>query len=387
MKRIIHSRYFTKLYSEMKVNKEKRSVLFLVQLPPPVHGVGVINRMVWEDKDLLPEWDRDLLELRFSKRTSQLKRVGISKIFSFLIIWLKLLGKCMTRRYQYAYFSIVPVSIGFYRDLCYVALIKAFHIKPIYHIHLSGIRTASRKNIARFFYQWAFSNAIIIHPSEKVSRMEFDNLTLKNAKILIQPNGIDGSNGTIKPSQTETGAGLRIIHMSHLYKFKGLDILLSVFYDLVSDGHDIHLDIVGDKAERSVYKTILKYLDNPVTRERVKWHGLVTGKSKQVILDNADILAYTSINDIFPLIILEAMKSRLPIVASNIGAMSEILEDQISGLLFEAGNKVQLKEKLELLISDPGLRKSISEQAKTRYVANFTSQHFQHGMQRIFERL
>jgi glycosyltransferase involved in cell wall biosynthesis len=343
--------------------------------------------MVWEDNDLLPGWNRDLLELRFSKRTSQLRQAGIFKIYSFLIIWLKLLWKCMTRRYQYAYFSIVPVSIGFYRDLCFVAMIKAFHIKPIYHIHLTGIRTSGRNKIARIFYQWAFSHAIIIHPSEKVSRSEFDNLTLKNTKIFIQPNGIDRSNEVKKPSLTETGTGLRIIHMSHLYKFKGLDILLDVFYDLVCNGHILNLDIIGDKAERDVYKTIHQYLENPVTKERIKWHGLLTGASKKEILEKADILAYTSMSDIFPLVILEAMRSNLPIIASNIGAISEILEDQKSGLLFEAGNRVQLKEKLELLISDPELRNTLAEKAKARYVTNFTSQHFHVGMKRIFESL
>ena len=369
----------------MKGDKEPRSILFLVQLPPPIHGVGVINEMIWNDDDLWTGWDRDLLELRFSNKTSQLRRPGIFKAFRFLTIWLRLFGKCLTRQYQYVYFSIIPISVGFYRDLCYVALLKAFRIKPIYQIHHTGIQKASGKRLIRFFYKWTFSNAIIIHPSEKISRLEFDDLTLKNTKIYVQPNGINDSISLKKPGLSETGRGLRILHLSHLYKFKGLDILLHVFYDLVRDGHDLYLDIVGDKAERTVYKTILKYLDNPVTRERVKWHGLVTGQSKQKILDEADIMAYTSMNDTFPLVILEAMKSSLPIIASNIGAMSEILEDQKSGLFIEAGNRVQLKEKLELLISNHELRRTIAEQAKARYVTNYTGKHFQHGMKRIID--
>ena len=98
-------------------------------------------------------------------------------------------------------------------------------------------------------------------------------------------------------------------------------------------------------------------------------------------------MVYTSLNDTFPLVILEAMKSGLPIITSNIGALSEILEDEKSGLLFEAGNRIQLKEKLELVISNHELRRTLAEQARTRYLANYTSQHFQRGMQRIFERL
>jgi glycosyltransferase involved in cell wall biosynthesis len=371
----------------MKGIREKRSMLFLVQLPPPVHGVGVINRMIWEDNDLWEGWDRDLLELRFSRKTNQLRRPKIYKVFRFLTIWMRLFGKCLIHRYQYAYVSIIPVSVGFYRDLCYVALIKAFRIKPVYHIHLSGIENESRKRLIRLLYEWAFSNSIIIHPSEKVSRREFDGLNLRNSKIYIQPNGINGPNGTKGQYMTETANGLRILHMSHLYKFKGLGLLLEVFYDLVNIGYDIHLDIVGDMAEPSVNTTIQKYLDNPVTRERIRWHGLLTGNSKQKILDEADIMAYTSLKDTFPLVILEAMKSGLPIISSDIGAISEILEDQKSGLLFDAGNRIQLKEKLELLISDHDLRRTYGEKAKARYAANYTGLHFQRGMQRIFENL
>jgi glycosyltransferase involved in cell wall biosynthesis len=371
----------------MKGIRKKRSMLFLVQLPPPVHGVGVINRMVWEDNDLWEGWDRDLLELRFSRKTNQLRRPKIYKAFRFLTIWMRLFGKCLIHRYQYAYFSIIPVSVGFYRDLCYVALIKAFRIKPVYHLHLSGIRDESRKRPIRLLYEWAFSNSIIIHPSEKVCRREFDGLALRNSKIHIQPNGISGPNGAKRQYMAETGNRLRILHMSHLYKFKGLGILLDVFYDLVNIGYDLRLDIVGDMAEHAVNKTIRKYLENPKTRERIRWHGLLTGNLKQKILDEAHIMAYTSIKDIFPLVILEAMKSGLPIIASDIGAISEIIEDQKSGLLFEAGNRIQLKEKLELLISDHDLRRTYGEKARARYTANYTGLHFQRGMRRILENL
>ena len=371
----------------MKDNKENRSILFLIQLPPPLHGVGLINKFVWEDKNLWQGWDVDLLELRFSKKTSQLRRQGLFKVIRFLSIWIRLFWKCLIHRYQYVYFSIIPVSLGFYRDICYVALIKAFRIKPIYHIHLSGIKNASNRRLIRFLYKWAFSNSIIIHPSGRVSRSEFDKLVLRNTQIYIQPNGINGVERVERTGFPKRGNGLHIIHLSHLYKFKGLEILLDVFYDLAKDGHNIYLDIIGDKAERSVYKKMLEYLDHPVTKGRIKWHGLLTGRSKLEILEKADIMAYTSMKDIFPLVILEAMRSGLPLIASDVGAIPEILQDQKSGLLFEAGNRAQLRENLELLITNQDLRKSIAEQAITRYKAKYTGYHFQRGMQKIIKKL
>ncbi|MFC2112207.1 glycosyltransferase family 4 protein [Bacteroidota bacterium] len=359
-----------------------RNILFLIQLPPPVHGVSIVNKMVWDNPDILPGWNRKLLELKFSSKTSQLRSFGIVKIWRFILLWFRLFGLCISKKFNFAYFTIYPTGPGFFRDIFYVTVLKLFGVMPVYHIHLTGIEKAGKKRLMNFLYRWTFSNAVIIHPSGRICQSEFKNIKLRNTRIFTLPNGILTEN---KPADTTNTNGIRIVYISHLYRFKGLDILLDVFQELVNSGQDLYLDIIGEKADRSIYNLLRDAQNDPLMKERINWHGLLTGELKNKILGSADLMAFTSLKETFPLVILEAMQFGIPVIASDVGAIRDILEHQETGLVFEPGNKKQLMDNIMLLISDPKLKDSIGKKAADRFHDFYTVDHFKAGMKKIFE--
>jgi glycosyltransferase involved in cell wall biosynthesis len=363
--------------------KQHKTILFLVQLPPPLHGVSAINQALCKQEDLTGEAVRILLELRISDRTDQLRRFSLKKVFRIAGIWFRLLWLLSTRRITHVYFSIVPTLPGFYRDLLFVLLIKVFRKRPIYHPHLTGI-PAKGRGILHRIYRFAFSNASIIHPSGEISRSEFDGLNLKNTRIFIRPNGI----GEPLPLVTaRTWQDLRIVYVSHLYRFKGLELLLDVFADLVKDGQEFYLDIVGEMADPEVVERLEEMVKDSRLADRVKWHGMLTGEEKDELLAVSDIFVFTSYQETFPLVILEAMQHGLPVIASAVGAVPEIIEDNVSGILFEPGNIKELHDKLELLGKDPDLRVELGKKALNRYEERYTWKHFAEGMQKIFREI
>lgn len=364
--------------------RDRPKVLFLVQLPPPIHGVSRMNQLVWECPDILKGWDRDLLQLRFSRTTSQLRRFGLLKVTRFIGILCRLVLKCAGNGYDFAYFTIVPGGPGFLRDFVFAMVIKAFRVMPVYHIHLMGIRKNSRNRILRRMYNRTFSNSVIIHLSEKVYKSEFQRLDPRDHRVFFQPNGIPGIPGTDTVLQND---GMRILHISHLYRFKGLQVLLETFARLVDEGHDITLEIIGDRADRQVYRKIMEYAALPRLKDRIIWHGLKTGNEKHEILSRADIMVLPTMNDTFPLTILEAMQHGLPVVASAKGAIPEMIEDGVSGLLIRSGDASQLHNRLEELISSPEMRLRIGTEALKVYEGRYTEKHFYTGMERIFNSL
>ncbi|GAJ18088.1 unnamed protein product, partial [marine sediment metagenome] len=75
-----------------------------------------------------------------------------------------------------------------------------------------------------------------------------------------------------------------------------------------------------------------------------------------------DVLVYPSIwYENQPIAILEALLAKIPIVASNLGGMAEIVQDGVTGLLFEAGNTEDLSQKMVSLIDNPQLLRKLSE--------------------------
>ena len=74
----------------------------------------------------------------------------------------------------------------------------------------------------------------------------------------------------------------------------------------------------------------------------------------------------------YPNALLEAMASGLPVIATRVGAITDLISEGESGLLIEPGNTQQLAEKLSMLIRNGSLRKEISAGSRKRIISNNT---------------
>jgi glycosyltransferase involved in cell wall biosynthesis len=74
----------------------------------------------------------------------------------------------------------------------------------------------------------------------------------------------------------------------------------------------------------------------------------------------------------FPLSILEAMRAGLPVVASDVGGVGESVRDGESGYLVPRADVTQLRDRIERLLTDPGLRARLGASGRERFVRDFT---------------
>jgi len=95
---------------------------------------------------------------------------------------------------------------------------------------------------------------------------------------------------------------------------------------------------------------------------RITFYGPFDNRDISSILSQIDVLVYPSIwYENQPIAILEALLAKIPVVASNLGGMAELVRDGITGLLFEPGNPEDLSQKMVSLIDNPQLLKKLSE--------------------------
>ena len=76
----------------------------------------------------------------------------------------------------------------------------------------------------------------------------------------------------------------------------------------------------------------------------------------------------------FPMVIIEALANGLPIIASNLGSMSEVIKNNVNGLHFNPGDVNDLIDKIKLLDSDKTKCITLSKNAYTDYKTNYTSE-------------
>lgn len=153
-----------------------------------------------------------------------------------------------------------------------------------------------------------------------------------------------------------------------LEKIYGIDILIEAFSLLCQKYSNIKLLIIGNGSELSSLQQQLKMLQivDKVDILPAISHHLVPG-----YLAKIDIFVMPSRQESFGVAVLEASACGLPIVASNVGGLPEVIEDSVTGFLVPPDRPQDLAKKISQLIESPGLRKSMGQQGR-----NFVEKHY-----------
>lgn len=137
---------------------------------------------------------------------------------------------------------------------------------------------------------------------------------------------------------------------------KGIRVLIEAFNRIKEN--DVALSIFGPWHQSYLSKLRRKLH----TDSRITFHGPFSNKEISSVFSKFDVLVYPSIwYENQPIAILEALLAKIPIVTSNLGGMAELVQDRVTGLLFEAGNPEDLSQKMVSLINNPQLLRKLSE--------------------------
>ena len=177
-------------------------------------------------------------------------------------------------------------------------------------------------------------------------------LTLSGAAGRVVPMGIDAAGP--KPTPEERGAarralaleGFTVLYLGRLTHEKGADLLL----DALPPG--AKLLIAGEGPERDRLKRAAR-------GRPVRLLGEVRGPAKRRVLMAADVLAVPSRLDGAPTVVAEAHAAGLPVVASRVGGLPELLRDGEDGLLCD-GSSAAFKQVLERLARDPARTRALA---------------------------
>jgi hypothetical protein len=137
--------------------------------------------------------------------------------------------------------------------------------------------------------------------------------------------------------------------VGHLGRHKGVDVLLDALA-ILDNKERIKMIMIGDGDDRAVYE---KQVKQKGLNDVVKFWGKINNSQIEDVYRETDILVVPSIwpeNRVVS--ITEAMASRIPVIASKIGAIPELVDDEETGYLFEPGNSHDLATKMSKCISD-----------------------------------
>lgn len=349
----------------------------MMQLPPPVHGASVMNSYVASSESLASQFDMDVMPLQFSASIDDVGRVSLRKMASAFRHSLTLLSRVVRRRPDLAYFTISPVGGAFYRDCVFVAILKTFRIRRIFHLHGKGIGKQLESRWKRPLYKWAFSGAWLIHLSPLLAG-ETASL-IDPSRLRFVPNGIQERG---QPAAVARATSVpRILYLSNMAEDKGPLVLLDALGVLAARGVQFEANFVGATYRDAVAKFHVR-MEELRLSHRVRYLGPVYGDAKDALFDAHDIFVFPTFyaQEAFPLVLLEAMQKALPIVTTFEGAIPAIVEDGVTGYLVPQRDATALADRLEQLVADSELRARMGEAGRKRYADHFTLAHFEKAL-------
>lgn len=183
-----------------------------------------------------------------------------------------------------------------------------------------------------------------------------------NEPIIIH-NGVDTNVFRKKNSKLKDKLILEnsvvITFIGRLIYAKGVHDLISVFSDIESKFSNLKLLIVSD----GPYRQELERLAEKTCKKKILFLGQKNREDLVEILSITDIFVNPSYSEGLPTSVLEAAAIGLPIVATDVGGTSEIIENYKTGLVVPPGDIKLLKEKIFELIKDKNSRKNLGENA------------------------
>ena len=365
------------------MTNKKQKILYLIQLPPPVHGVSITNKLVLSSKLINDELDSRVVRIHFSKEISELRHFSLSKLFRLIQIIARLKWELFRFRPDMVYFSLIPVGSGFLRDSVFALLIKLFRRKVVYHLNNRGIPEFNKKPLFRSLYKLIFNDSTIIHVSEGLLDREIKVLGLRKVNLFSLGNAIEQF--SVKRA---AGTGImRLLFLSNYFPQKGLMVLLEAVKLLKDSGIEFVLNTYGSSYSEQEDLRYKNYIEENKLEEHVFIHGPVYGNKKYKVFEEADIYVFPSYfsEECFPLSILEAMNARLPVIASAIGAIPEIIDDEKNGYLVEPRDPHQLSRKIELLVRKPDLGLIVGENAHDKFNKLYSFPVFEKKLRSIFD--
>lgn len=362
---------------------KKAKVLFILHLPPPVHGAAIMGDLIRNSAKINDAFDADYINLSIAKKLSEIQKYGIQKAFRLLRLQGKVFWALLRNRYDLCYITLTVNGSGFYKDLLIVLLLKMFRRRIIYHFHNKGVENARRLSINRLLYRFTFRNTKSILLS---SHLYSDIKRYVNEKdVYYCANGIPLNPLEDVKKPVKNGSDVcKLLFFSNMMMQKGVYVLLDACKILKYKGVKFECHFIGAWSDISE-SDFIQEVEKSGLQQYVFAYGGKYGTDKDRFFSDSDVFIFPTYNETFGLVNLEAMQFSLPVISTSEGGILDVVSEGVTGFLVPKRNVTALARKIEVLINDAALRHKMGEAGKERYHANFTKEKFEERLVNILK--
>lgn len=300
---------------------------------------------------------------------------------------LRMLAKALRAHDRWRYFQALPFAADYLMthgeyihahfaddNLVFAAAISEWAGAP-YGFTVHGYDVRDDPIPPARFKSLAEGARAIVTVSENYKRLLAEKYAFRPERIYVAYNGIRFEKFRPSPKRPASGL-LRLISVGRLVHIKGHDILLDALSEVSRRGHDVQLQIVGDGRLRGKLEAQVRRLG---MERRTEFLGALSQEEVIAHLNASDILVMPSRDESFGVACVEAMAMELPVIASRVGGLPEVVLDGETGLLFDPGEATQLADAIVFLLTHPEDRAAMGQKGREVALAKFALNEVVHG--------
>ena len=374
------------------MRESKPKVLFIMHMPPPVHGAAMVGKYIHDSKIVNGSFDCRYENMMLASDLEDIGKGGVKKVFN-LIAQLKRFKKAI-KEFRPDLVYITPNAAGgaFYKDFIVVQYVK--HCLKMYspnaqivaHYHNKGVANRQNRILDNFLYKRFFKGLNVILLANVLYKDVEKYVANKN--VFVCPNGIPVSLQN-EPNAERNNPVPQILFLSNLIISKGVMVLLDALKILNEHGMVFACNVVGGETDELNAQKFLEQIEKRGLKGKVIYAGKKYGDEKKLYFENADIFVFPTFyhNEAFPLVNIEAMEYKLPIVTTNEGGIPDMVVNGENGLICERKNPVALANAIEVLLKDNPLRVKMGECGYKKFKNEFTLNVFENNFVGILNKI
>ena len=362
-------------------------ILFYGSVPPPLHGASYANSLF-----VSAPWPEGV-EIRhvdcfLSRSLEEMNRFSLPKIFRLLRGMGRLLWDSLTFSPDWV---VVPVAFNrgsFLKDGMAVLLMGALRRRVALWCHGQGYKPlrSGKGVLMRLFCRTVMAvPSAVVTPSRQAGLDNAFQSEFQNRWRTI-PYGIPDLPRLCPPQK---GEGVKVLFLSNMLQTKGWMTLWKAACNLCPRHDGLSFDFYGQETAEISSEELERFFAQGPSPERIRYRGPAYGETKERAFAQADIFCFPTYYpyETFGIVLVEAMRAGLPLVASRYSGIPEILAEGEGGSLVPPDSVEGLEGEIERLLLDPSLRESMGSFNRRRFESHYTMKAAVNGWLRLFEEL
>lgn len=210
------------------------------------------------------------------------------------------------------------------------------------------------------------------------------------SKIEVLYNGIDLEKVRQLKAKKKNSNKKNVGFVGRLIPWKGQEFFLRAANEIIKKRKDIYFSIIGKTQETSESKSYLKKLEKLISKWNLQKNVTIKTNVKDLPLEmqKLDLLAHTSLTpEPFGRVIIEAMSHHVPVVASNLGGPTEIVDNCVDGFLVNPKDTELLVKRIEQILDNEKLQKLFAENAYAKIEEIFNLQLITKKFEKIISKI